>query len=383
MVSTVFLELTNYCNMNCDFCSNNLMTRSKGFMSVDLAKQIIEQLKQMGFNGSLITSLMGEPLMHKNFIEILKYSIENGIKTNVITNYSLVPERISIKELLNAGIETLCLSYQTPDKDTFKTRRIKISFEDYFEKLKEILIFANNKKINTKRIEIYILQSLHNYLNVEIVNNYDLIESAIINLQKILYFDLGNSKHSDFNKRITKNAIRKFKRGNQYQDEYKIQIAPKIHAVLKRANTWANCLLPEGCEVESQSKGHCRFFESSLGILWDGKCTVCCQDYNGAINIGNVKYSPIKDILESKTLMNMRKMEKKGQLINAYCQRCRGVIRKNGKKYSIIKNHGIIDSGLQLANRVHNKFFEINHKFQHLSFLTKPTNENLSNKNCR
>ena len=356
MVSTVFLELTNHCNMNCDFCTNHLMTRQKGFMKADLAKRIIDQLKEMRFKGKLITSLMGEPLLHQNFVEILKYSIKNGIKTNVITNYSLVPERISIEELLNAGIETLCLSYQTPDKDTFETRRIKILFEDYFKKLKEILIFAKNKKINTNRIEIHILQSLHNYLNVETVNNYDLIESAILNLQKILYFDFENSKHSDFNKGITINAIRNFKRGNQYQDAYEIQISPKIYAVLKRANTWANCLLPEGCEVEPKIEGHCGFFKSSLGILWNGQCTVCCQDFNGAINIGNVNSNSINKILESKTLMKMRQRENRGQLIHAYCQRCKGMIRKNGKKYSIIKKHGIINNGYNLVNRIRNKF---------------------------
>lgn len=56
-------------------------------MSIKLAKNVIDQLKEMNFEGSLVTSLMGEPLLHPNFKEILRYSIESGIKTNVITNF--------------------------------------------------------------------------------------------------------------------------------------------------------------------------------------------------------------------------------------------------------------------------------------------------------
>lgn len=71
MISTVFLELTNHCNMNCDFCANHLITRPRGYMPIELAKSVIDQLKEMKFKGFLITSLMGEPLMHPNFKEIL------------------------------------------------------------------------------------------------------------------------------------------------------------------------------------------------------------------------------------------------------------------------------------------------------------------------
>lgn len=73
--------------MNCDFCANHLMTRPRGYMSSDMAKNIIDQLHQMNFKGSLITSLMGEPLLHPNFTEIVKYSIDIGINTKVITNF--------------------------------------------------------------------------------------------------------------------------------------------------------------------------------------------------------------------------------------------------------------------------------------------------------
>ena len=74
MLKVVFLELTNHCNMDCSFCSNQLITRPRGFISPSLAKRVIDQLREMDFKGTLITSLMGEPLLHPDIKDILLYS---------------------------------------------------------------------------------------------------------------------------------------------------------------------------------------------------------------------------------------------------------------------------------------------------------------------
>lgn len=358
MLRTVFLELTNYCNMNCDFCANHLMTRPRGYMSIKLAKSVIDQLKEMNFEGSLITSLMGEPLLHPNFKEILRYSIESGIKTNVITNFLLVPEKISTKELLTSGIDILCLSYQTPDKDSFESRRAKISFDKYFSKLKDILIFARDNHVNTRRIEIHILQSLYNYLNVEVINDYFLIESEVLKLCDILYPDSSGMSMAVFDKKTIARSVKTFRRGKQYLDTFEINIGSGLYVVLKRANTWANHLIPEGCMVFAKEKGHCSSFYSHLGILWDGRCTVCCQDFDGQIFVGDAKLSPIEDIWKSKRLTHMREMEKKGLMVNEYCQVCKGKIQKNGHEFSVIKKHGVINKFCQLINRGKVKLFK-------------------------
>jgi len=357
MLTTVFLELTNHCNMNCDFCANHIMTIPRGYMSVELTTKIIDQLIEMDFKGSLIMSLMGEPLLHADFKGILKYAVDSGIRTNVITNMSLIPEKVTPEELLTAGIDTLCISYQTPDKRTFELRRAKISFERYYDKLKEILAYARGKQFNTFRIEIHILQSFYNFLNVEVVNDYSLIESTAIQLYDILYpRNLGISE-TDFDKKM-RSALRNFRHGNQYLDSFEIPIGQGIYVVLKRANTWANCLIPEGCAVLPRRKGHCGFFHSSLGVLWDGRCTVCCQDFNGHIFVGDAKLSPIEDIWKSKRLTHMREMEKKGLMVNEYCQVCKGKIQKNGHEFSVIKKHGVINKVFQLINRGKVKLFK-------------------------
>ena len=132
----------------------------------------------------------------------------------------------------------------------------------------------------------------------------------------------------------------------------------KIFVELKRANTWANCLLPEGWEVKPNKNGDCGFFESCLGIFWDGRATVCCQDFNGSINVGDATTSTIANILEGEIRTNMNVMEKKGRLINPYCQICRGSIIENDQKIANIKNHGLFNKGFNITHRAKARLFK-------------------------
>jgi organic radical activating enzyme len=340
--------------MNCDFCANQLMERKRGSMSIKLAKNLINQLKQMNFNGSLITSLMGEPLLHPEFLRILKYSIDSGITTNVITNFSLVSHTISIAELLNAGIDILILSYQTPNKETFYSRHSQLSYDDYREKLFNILVYIRDNSVQTRVIEIHILQSIYNFLNIEVVNDYSLIESTALELAYLLYPNNTAAKHEALRKRILK-SVRSFSRGKQYFDTYKIALSSKIHLVFKRANTWANHLIPEGCIVSPSDKGACAFFESLLGVFWDGRCTVCCLDFDGEIFIGDARSNTLQEIWYGKTVSYMRALNKRGLLSSKYCQSCKGRICRNNKEFSLIKDHGFSNNIWQLLNRARRK----------------------------
>jgi len=291
-------------------------------MYVELAKHILDQLKQLRFNDSLITSLMREPLLHPNFKDILAYSISVGIRANVITNFLFIPERVSHEELLTIGIDTLVLSYQTPNESTFSHRKANISFEKYFNKLRDILTFLRDNPIKTRRVEIHLLQSLYNYINIEVANDYLLIESAILKLFEILHHNSAAGYRKCLGKMIAKYA-RKFRRGKQYLDSFETEIGAGVYVVLKRANTWVNRLIPEDCRVFSQRNGNRGFFNSALGVLWDGRCTVCCQDFDCQIHVGDAKLNTIEEILEEDPFAELREMEKKGLLVNKFCQTCK------------------------------------------------------------
>ena len=67
MFKKVYLEITNNCNLNCDFCIGN--NRSKKFISKDEFSYVMDKLE--GYTKYLYFHVMGEPLLHPDINELI------------------------------------------------------------------------------------------------------------------------------------------------------------------------------------------------------------------------------------------------------------------------------------------------------------------------
>lgn len=103
-------EITSLCNFKCDYCSYRF---GKGFISLDRAKYIIDKVSVSKYTPSIgITG--GEPTLHPDFGEILKYTydnLSNGIL--VVTNATMDPDRIKqiLCDIPNPGKIWFYLTY--------------------------------------------------------------------------------------------------------------------------------------------------------------------------------------------------------------------------------------------------------------------------------
>ena len=70
MYKRVYIEITNICNLNCDFCPAT--KREKKYMSINEFEEIIKKVK--GYTNHIYLHVKGEPLIHPNLDEILKIS---------------------------------------------------------------------------------------------------------------------------------------------------------------------------------------------------------------------------------------------------------------------------------------------------------------------
>ena len=64
----IYLEITNRCNLNCDFCIKN--NRKVTNISIEDYKYIIDKIKDK--TCELYLHVLGEPLMHKDINYIIK-----------------------------------------------------------------------------------------------------------------------------------------------------------------------------------------------------------------------------------------------------------------------------------------------------------------------
>lgn len=77
----VDIEVTSACNLKCRFCPG-LGTKSQ-HMDIDLFKSIIDRID---FETTVVPWLNGEPLLHPNYLEMLKYIDDKGLRYYITTN---------------------------------------------------------------------------------------------------------------------------------------------------------------------------------------------------------------------------------------------------------------------------------------------------------
>ena len=99
---SIELDLTNLCNNNCPSCTGN--KQNKCSLSFKQIKQIVDELAYEFEAKSIIISGGGEPLLHPEFVRILKYIKNKGLKIGLNSNGLALDE-----EKAKAIIE--CCSY--------------------------------------------------------------------------------------------------------------------------------------------------------------------------------------------------------------------------------------------------------------------------------
>lgn len=98
MYKKVYVEVTNNCNLSCDFCIGN--KRDKKIISIDEFIIILDKLKD--YTKYLYLHVMGEPLMHPRINELIDMA-SSSYYVNITTNGYLI-DRIKSKNIRQINI---------------------------------------------------------------------------------------------------------------------------------------------------------------------------------------------------------------------------------------------------------------------------------------
>jgi len=113
----VVIDITNRCNLRCISCwlYSPLLNKnkpSKEWLKKELPKdalyRLIDDLASLGTKKIRFTG-GGEPFMHKDLMEIVGFAKRKRLEVAITTNFGLL-SRKQIKELIDLGIEELCVS---------------------------------------------------------------------------------------------------------------------------------------------------------------------------------------------------------------------------------------------------------------------------------
>lgn len=328
-IDQIFIELTNVCNFNCNFCPNDKMTRAKTHMDKELAKRLIDEIADRGISNKIAFLLMGEPLLYPDIFHILDYAVSKNILVTFSTNGALLTNE-NIDKLLNIPLDILQISLQTPSEDSFELRRgnHNITYERYINGIKTLLRNKFNHVASRTKVSILLMdtrfslaQMLLNGRNTLRIN-FDVkqLEKLVNELYEAIWGEgkkyFSKNIFSASSKRVA-HCLRRF-----FVSSYKINISDKIEFVCCGLHDWGNIMVNK--RIMPSTFGSCNALTGQLAVLSNGNYTLCCKDYNGELVIGDSHKQSLTDILMSDKAKKIRKDFRLCRLPFKRCRICRG-----------------------------------------------------------
>ncbi|WP_228710932.1 radical SAM/SPASM domain-containing protein [Arcobacter cloacae] len=277
----VHIEITNICNLKCTFCPPKISPSAT--MSLEKFDDLNAQLKP--YTKELAYHIVGDPLVLTNLNEYLNISLKHDLKVNITTTANNINEKYYLA-LMNPTIKQINFSVNSYNANSHKK-----SLDEYLNPILDFVKFAQKQK--------------HEYFINFRIWNLDEEKSA-----------------KEFNKKVFDKINETFETNINIDEVYKekpknIRIARKIFFNFDEYFSWPNL------ENEIVSKtGFCYGLDSHFGILANGDVIPCCLDQNVCIKLGNTNNTQLKDILNSKKVLDIQKGFKQNILVEELCQKC-------------------------------------------------------------
>lgn len=165
------ISLTDSCNFRCQYCmpdENIACLPNKHLMQVDEIEEIATTFVNLGVNKIRLTG--GEPMVRKEFPEILRRFSKLPVEISLTTNAVLVHKHIDAMKA--AGVQSLNVSLDTLNAETFKRITKRDQFQQVWDNISLLLQEDFRVKINTVAIEGVIEKEILDF--VEITRNLPL-----------------------------------------------------------------------------------------------------------------------------------------------------------------------------------------------------------------
>ncbi|HEX5215328.1 MAG TPA: radical SAM/SPASM domain-containing protein [Vicinamibacterales bacterium] len=238
----VQIESTNLCNAKCVFCPRDEMHRRQGVMDFDLFAKIVDECGALGITHVRVHNY-GEPFLDKKLVDKVRYAKQKGIKeVGMISNGSLITEEIAAG-MIDAGLDAINISVDAAGKEVFERTRLNLEYDTVINNIRTLARLRRERgRTHPKLILSFVRQD----------NSAD--EQAFI-------------------------------------DEWS-KIADKVH--ITDLHNWAGTL-----NAKSDVQYPCYRLWLTFTVLWDGRVSLCCADFDGRNVLGDLRTSTIQEIWNS------------------------------------------------------------------------------------
>jgi len=261
----VQIETTTLCNANCIMCPHSSITRVKGHMPFPLFKKIIDECaRHSGQVAEVYPFLNGELFLTPQWDNYLAYAREKlpAARLIVFTNGSLLNETNAGK-LLEIAPDALNVSFDGTSKEVYESIRRNLKFEEVEGNIRAFMARRGSDP-----------------------SGKPLVSVSVIEMDK------------------TSADIPAFvEKWGKVVD--KVSVEPY--------NTWTGEIADRGVKGRrARSRVPCPRLWQNLTVLNSGKVALCCLDYDGQVELGDLNSASIEEVWTGKRLREMRRLHEAG-----------------------------------------------------------------------
>ncbi len=286
---SISFEPTTSCNLRCPECPSGLrsFTRPTGMLTGELFKKTIDELKDT--LTYLLFYFQGEPFLHPQFLDLVKYASQKGIYTATSTNAHFLTDDVA-KKTVQSGLDRLIISIDGTTQETYESYRVGGKLEKVLTGTKNMVKWKKNLKSHTPHLIFQFLVVKPNEHQIQEVRA----------LAKALGVDEVGLKTAQ---------IYDYKHGSP--------LIPTIDRYArykqKKDGTY---------EVKNKLLNHCWKMWHSSVITWDGKVVPCCFDKDAHHEMGSIQAQSFKELWHSKPYHEFRAAILKSRSELEMCKNC-------------------------------------------------------------
>ncbi len=279
MIDRCYIEITNTCNLNCDFCPKH--HRPKRQLSEGEFDLLTEKVR--GKVCFLYFHLMGEPLLHPLLPQFIMMAREKGFKTVLTSNGTLLHRCMELLDTLPHKIQLSLHSHESNERG------------ELAEYMEEVMQFSTQ----AARKGTCVVLRLWNQ------GGRDRENEEVMRLIELYVPKPWRERPDGF--RLSDNLYLEFDRKFQWPD-----------AGTKRVE-----------ESGQKAQLYCKALTKQIGILSDGSLVPCCLDHDGDVILGNLFSQSLEEILSSPRALAMTEAFKHHAASEKLCQNCESALARN------------------------------------------------------
>lgn len=279
MIDRCYIEITNTCNLNCDFCPKH--HRPKRQLSEGEFDLLTEKVR--GKVCFLYFHLMGEPLLHPLLPQFIMMAREKGFKTVLTSNGTLLHRCMELLDTLPHKIQLSLHSHESNERG------------ELAEYMEEVMQFSTQA---ARKGTCVVLR---------------------------LWNQGGRDRENEEVMRIIEQHVPKPWR--ERPDGFRL--ADNLYLEFDRKFQWPDAGKERVGEDGQKAQLYCKALTKQIGILSDGSFVPCCLDHDGDVILGNLFRQSLEEILSSPRALAMTEAFKHHAASEKLCQNCESALARN------------------------------------------------------